>query len=476
LLLVNSSDSSDCEDHESASLHHNHQELARLHHDRLAVVRPGGSRNHSAERPHDPFSNNSVAGSDVVDELLKPLQSYFSVFRTGVYDHGGSHGLLDGDLINGPPAHNTRSHDKRYKIRKNQQDGRKRHEMAENGVMHHHAMQQQHHHQQQQAGMHPPQAGMHPNQPGMPMPPPQGMPPPAVTNGYHNQQGGQPRLENMETEISQLPPPNLNEPPPNIVQNPTFPPPRPMMMMNQMSGPPPPVMMSPPANTPMFSTPTKEDPRQEQLENDISNLSIREGDNTQKAEHCPEVDLTTQVPEEVEPEPVSVTTISKDLFSLYSLSFVCKAKDLSERRIKLDFGLVAEAYCIRGQLGRVEAPILVSFQKEEDAINCVNSKNLQNKYPALKVAPSMRVVPDKDGYYSIEFVNTGMSGVREITNDFSRHGELVKVHQGGAKNAVKRVTVSYTDIESAMNAITAYANDKDVRGIDFVPECLEFLG
>ena len=61
-----------------------------------------------------------------------------------------------------------------------------------------------------------------------------------------------------------------------------------------------------------------------------------------KAEHCPEVDLTTQVPEEVEPEPVSVTTISKDLFSLYSLSFVCKAKDLSERRIKLDFGLVAE--------------------------------------------------------------------------------------------------------------------------------------
>ena len=45
----------------------------------------------------------------------------------------------------------------------------------------------------------------------------------------------------------------------------------------------------------------------------------------------------------------------------------------------------------------------------------------------MSVAPELGVVADKDGYYSIEFVNTGMSGVREITNEFSRHGELVKV-------------------------------------------------
>ena len=51
---------------------------------------------------------------------------------------------------------------------------------------------------------------------------------------------------------------------------------------------------------------------------------------------------------------------------------------------------------------------------------------------------------------------------------------LFQVHQGGAKNAVKRMTVSYTDVDSAMRAIEAYANDKDVRGIDFVAECLEF--
>ena len=128
---------------------------------------------------------------------------------------------------------------------------------------------------------------MHTPQPGMQMhPPPQGMPPPPVTNGYHNHQSGsqqqqQSRLEAMETEISQMPPPNLNEPPPTIVQNPAFPPPRSMMMINPMTGPPPPVLLSPPTGTPMFSTPTKEDQRQEQLEHDISNLSIREKDNQQ---------------------------------------------------------------------------------------------------------------------------------------------------------------------------------------------------
>ena len=85
---------------------------------------------------------------------------------------------------------------------------------------------------------------------------------------------------------------------------------------------------------------------------------------------------------------------------------------------------------------------------------------LQFQYTDLRPAPDTRIVPDKDGYFSIEFVNTGMSGVREITNEFSKHGELAKVHQGGAKNVVKRVTVSYTDIESAVRAIHAYTNSK----------------
>ena len=91
------------------------------------------------------------------------------------------------------------------------------------------------------------------------------------------------------------------------------------------------------------------------------------------------------------------------------------------------------------------------------------------QYPTLSPAPPVNVVTDLDGY-SIEFVNTGMSGIREITNEFSRHGEIVKVQQGGAKNAVNCVTVSYADLEALMAAVTAYVNNKDVKGIDFVLE------
>jgi hypothetical protein len=84
----------------------------------------------------------------------------------------------------------------------------------------------------------------------------------------------------------------------------------------------------------------------------------------------------------------------------------------------------------------------------------------------------MDVVPDKDGHYSIEFVNSGMNGIREITNVFSRHGEVMKVMAGGAKNAVKRVTVSYSDRDSAFDAVRANANSKDFLSVDFARECL----
>ena len=335
--MVNSSESSDCEDNEPPRFHHHHQEIqVRLQQQQLAVSKPpprhhSGSRPHSSERPHDPFSNNSVAGSDVVDELLKPLQSYFSVFRTGVYDQQGG---VDADLMmngvtvreGGPPAHNTRSQtDKRYKIKKNQgssnmgNEPRKgRHDIVENGIggLHHQqgppppmkgVVHQQHGGQQvihtmanqilpnsavvSLPGGHP---GMPPSgvqttvitggpptmmaTPGLPSPGAggnmQGPPPQVVTNGF-----SQSMMETMETELVVVPsgPPNLNEPPPSLlVEAGQFPPPhhnhtRPMMMMNQMSGPPPSgVMMSPPGagappRLPMFSTPTKEETLQQQM-------------------------------------------------------------------------------------------------------------------------------------------------------------------------------------------------------------------
>jgi len=580
LLLVNSSDSSDCEENEPPRFHHHHQELQnRLQKQQQQVQQlvanaghaprhHSGSRPHSTERPHDPFSNNSVAGSDVVDELLKPLQSYFSVFRTGVYDQGGEVGDLMNGRDGGPPAHNTRSQtDKRYKIKKNQgstnsaNEPRKgRHDIVENGIGMHPPQALPHH-----QGPPPMKAGAIPQQvihtianqmmpnsavachpslnhnmaaghiPGQMMPTnvtssvsAGGMvaPPPPITNGF-----SQSMMENMETELVQVPagPPNLNEPPPPLMvdnnghyQQHTRSSAA-MMMINQMSGPPPQTsgaMMSPPGpggRLPMFSTPNKDESSMapptpqhqhvsdshqqqltEQLESDISNLSIQDEATSRKEEKPqPEIDIKSQAnveqpsatskkclaggaPPPDQPEPVThvakqlVTSITKDIFNVYSVAFTCKSKDLSERRVKLDFSLVAEVSRVRGQLGRPDSVIIVSFEKEEDALSCFRHETVISKYPDLRPAPEISILPDKDGYFSIEFINTGMSGVREITNEFSKHGELAKVHQGGAKNAVKRVTVSYTDIESAFRALEAYANNKDVRGIDFVSECLSF--
>ncbi len=132
--------------------------------------------------------------------------------------------------------------------------------------------------------------------------------------------------------------------------------------------------------------------------------------------------------------------------------------------------------------------MIVSFETVEDCMKCLEDKALMTKvfchfcvkvscsypffqYPSLAPAPDVRIVADRDGYFSIEFTNAGMSGVREITNEFSRHGEIVKVQQGGARNAVKRVTVSYADLDSAMAALTHYANSNDYRGITFTHEC-----
>jgi len=107
----------------------------------------------------------------------------------------------------------------------------------------------------------------------------------------------------------------------------------------------------------------------------------------------------------------------------------------------------------------------------------VQSPSLASKYgPSLNTCPYMDVVPDKDGHFSIEFVNSGMNGIREITNEFSKHGEVMKVMAGGAKNAVKRVTVSFADRKAAFAAVKAHESSKDFVSIDFSRECLSVSG
>jgi len=509
LLLVNSSDSSDCEDHEgdSVRLHHNslhphHQELLQ---DRVLQNRAPGSRPHSADRVyhhghghhhggnshHDPFRNNkgAQAGSDVVDELLKPLQSYFSVFRTGQYQGGGGHhGLLDEN--GGPPAHNTRSHDKRYRIRKNQQEQGGKGNKSRGGDGN--PMENGHH------GHPPPHhlPGGLPNMTG---------PPPAVANGYgppHVHGGPPPMLGEVETEIAHsLPPPNMAEPPPGMLGAPPYPPPQQALLLLPSVSAPPPHIGSPQQQTsPPYPVPAGQDAHddsaldaasslseEEQLEVGVSNISLsdlannvsEEQEEQQQGEDAMVVeDEQPKLDDEADEEDVDVADAelppqppTKDIFNLFSLAFACKSKDLSERRIRLEFGLVAEVCRVRGQPGKVDATVIVSFESVEDCMKCLEDRALRTKFPSLGPAPDVKIVPDRDGYFSIEFTNAGMSGVREITNEFSRHGEIVKVQQGGARNAVKRVTVSYADLDSAMAALTHYANSNDYRGITFTHEC-----
>jgi len=169
--------------------------------------------------------------------------------------------------------------------------------------------------------------------------------------------------------------------------------------------------------------------------------------------------------------------LQTDVFGLYSLTFVNKTKDLSERKVRLDFSKFGEVARVRGQFNNAGEIIIVSFNEKESAEKAVTSPSLASKYgPSLNTCPFMDVVPDKDGHYSVEFVNSGMSGIREITNEFSKHGEVMKVMAGGgAKNAVKRVTVSFADRKAAFAAVNAHENSKDFVSIDFSRDCLASL-
>ena len=340
LLLVNSSDSSDCEDHESSilaavragALHPHHQDL-------LQDSGRHMSRSHSADRhaglpphmgQHDPFSRAPAPpGSDVVDELLKPLQSYFSVFRTGQYTGGG----LESEMVNGgPPAHNTRSHaDKRYKIKKHQENERRkrgeRNEVVENGHMPH--------------GSHPGLAMVS----GLPM-----SAPPPMSNGFGPHHG--PRMEMEVGDMSHMPPPNMAEPPPNMTHYP--PPPH---LQHPLLLPPPSLLSSPGSpSAPLYQSvqppaPTSEEAETDQVQDqtldlDISKMSISEPSLVPDPASVEAEVEVAEAPEVSEPQSMDIDQLAelltKDLFNLYSLSFLNKSKELSERRIRLDFGLVAE--------------------------------------------------------------------------------------------------------------------------------------
>ena len=75
--------------------------------------------------------------------------------------------------------------------------------------------------------------------------------------------------------------------------------------------------------------------------------AVTAADNSELDLDMSKMSISDQVTEqEVASAPVNIEQVSelitKDPFNLFSVSFLCKSKDLSERRIRLDFGLVAE--------------------------------------------------------------------------------------------------------------------------------------
>merc|ERR1719318_1608191 len=126
-----------------------------------------------------------------------------------------------------------------------------------------------------------------------------------------------------------------------------------MMQLPPMMGPPPPPgVLSQPVQQAQQEPAEHASLDESGLEVEISNLSLVE-----QAEVSPKSGHEEENVSEAEKAPSQAAVlpaISQDLFNLYSLSFLCKSKDLSERRIKLDFGLVGEVSRVRGQVGRLE--------------------------------------------------------------------------------------------------------------------------
>ena len=489
LLLVDSGDSSDNEENESE-----YSQQQQQHHLRGGMEFPNGSgdqlvnslrqqplpigtqmtqqqvvtQNTSVPPPgptrKDPFHDPSPIhigppGSDVVDELLKPFQSYFNTYRTGQY-----HSPMIGDLLvnhsnpadaaggvpfnpnNAPPTiqaqqppppqqqqqQQQKSPEKKYRIKSMPK--------IPNGAPPSPAhvppppMPQQQHQSQQQVQQ------PHPASPSMARTPPTGVCPPAELTPNFLQMNGQEVIEKQQ-KVTTAPAPTSN----------------------------------PKVTVPISTNHSQAEPS---IENSSSNL-------TKNIECSPEPNVAEETPEGgVAPQPTpegsssrEIGPLEADVFGLFSLTFINKAKDLSERKVRLDFSKFGDVARIRGQFNNSGEVIIVSYSDKESAEKAVQSPSLASKYgPSLNTCPYMDVVPDKDGHFSIEFVNSGMNGIREITNEFSKHGEVMKVMAGGAKNAVKRVTVSFADRKAAFAAVKAHESSKDFVSIDFSRECLSVSG
>ena len=139
--------------------------------------------------------------------------------------------------------------------------------------------------------------------------------------------------------------------------------------------------------------------------------------------------------------------VEKDIFGYYCLSFLNEDGDISEKKVRHDFGKFGEVVSVRGALGKQKGHVFVRFRKKEAAENCLNCLNsfplsemseLFGKYLFLSPATPRDIDCDMYGLYSISFLNLNMKTFREIRQEFAKFGEIVRLTSGGGGNKPDR--------------------------------------
>lgn len=79
--------------------------------------------------------------------------------------------------------------------------------------------------------------------------------------------------------------------------------------------------------------------------------------------------------------------------------------------------------------------------------------------------PSLRTILT-NFYHSISFLNLNAKSFREIRQEFSKFGEIVRQTTGGGTNTDELVTISYNDKGAAVRALQTHFTNKDYPYLD----------
>jgi hypothetical protein len=167
--------------------------------------------------------------------------------------------------------------------------------------------------------------------------------------------------------------------------------------------------------------------------------------------------------------------VEKDIFGYYCLSFLNEDGDISEKKVRHDFGKFGEVVSVRGALGKQKGHVFVRFRKKEAAENCLNCLNsfplsemseLFGKYLFLSPATPRDIDCDMYGLYSISFLNLNMKTFREIRQEFAKFGEIVRLTSGGGGNTDELVSISYAEKSSAIKALQTHFTNKEYPYLD----------